>query len=110
MTLLHIDASPRGARSHSRALTAEFVAKWTAAHPDAGVVYRDLGCHPVPFVDEAWIAAAFSAPRAHTPALRDAIRLSDWRASAPPPPGGPPMREGRMDERELDRFWNDLAA
>ena len=77
MALLHIDASPRGARSHSRALTAEFVAKWTAAHPDAGVVYRDLGCHPVPFVDEAWIAAAFSDPRDHTPELRDAIRLSD---------------------------------
>lgn len=77
MVLLHIDASPRGARSHSRALAAEFVASWRVAHPAASVVYRDLGHHPVPFVDEAWITAAFSNPRDHTPAVRDAIRLSD---------------------------------
>ena len=75
--LLHIDASPRGARSHSRALSAEFVAKWTAAHPDDTVVYRDLGHNPVPFVDEFWIAAAFSDPQTHTPELQEAIRLSN---------------------------------
>ncbi len=75
--LLHIDASPRGARSHSRALSAEFVGKWMAAHPGAEVVYRDLAHSPVPFVDEAWIAAAYSDPRSHTPELRAAIRLSD---------------------------------
>jgi len=77
MHLLQIDVSPRGARSHSRALTAEFVAKWMAAHPGANVVYRDLGHNPVPFVDEAWITAAFSNPHDHSPALREAIRLSD---------------------------------
>ncbi len=77
MVLLHIDASPRGVRSHSRALTSEFVSMWKSTHPDERVVYRDLGHNPVPFVDEAWIAAAFSNPSTHTPELRDAISISD---------------------------------
>jgi FMN-dependent NADH-azoreductase len=33
--------------------------------------------HPVPHVDEAWIAAAFTPPDAHTPELTQAIQLSD---------------------------------
>jgi FMN-dependent NADH-azoreductase len=31
--LLHIDASPRGERSHSRRMTREFVEQWKQAHP-----------------------------------------------------------------------------
>ena len=75
--LLHIDASPRGERSHSRRMTREFVEQWKQAHPDDTVTYRDLGRHPVPHVDEPWIAAAFTPPEQHTPELRDAIHLSD---------------------------------
>lgn len=74
--LLHIDASPRGERSHSRALSAEFVAAVVAGSPTA-VTYRDLGHDPAPFISEAWIAAAYSDPADHTPALRDAIRPSN---------------------------------
>lgn len=75
--LLHIDASPRGERSHSRRMTREFVEQWKHSHPNDTVTYRDLGHNPVPYVDEPWIAAAFSPPEQHTPELREAIRLSD---------------------------------
>lgn len=75
--LLHIDASPRGERSHSRRMTREFVEQWKQVHPNDTVTYRDLRHHPVPYVTEPWIAAAFSPPEQHTPELREAIRLSD---------------------------------
>ncbi|MEA5603344.1 FMN-dependent NADH-azoreductase [Nostoc sp. UHCC 0252] len=77
VNILHIDSSPRGERSHSRELSKEFVSAWRAAHPEDAIAYRDLGHHPVPHVDEAWIAAAFSPPETHTPELTEAIRISD---------------------------------
>lgn len=75
--LLHIDASPRGERSHSRRMTQEFVKQWQQFHPNDTITYRDIGHNPIPHVDEAWIAAAFSPPEQHTPELRAAIELSD---------------------------------
>jgi FMN-dependent NADH-azoreductase len=75
--LLHIDASPRGERSHSRRLTREFVEQWKQAHPNDTVTYRDIGRHPIPHVDESWIAAAFTPPEQHTDELSKAIHLSD---------------------------------
>lgn len=75
--LLHIDASPRGERSHSRRMTHEFVEQWKQQHPSDTVTYRDVGRNPIPHVDEPWIAAAFSPPEQHTPHLQEAIRLSD---------------------------------
>ncbi|QYO66957.1 FMN-dependent NADH-azoreductase [Leptolyngbya sp. 7M] len=75
--LLHLDASPRGERSHSRRMTKEFIEQWKKTHPNDTVTYRDIGRNPIPHVDELWIAAAFSPPEQHTPELREAIRLSD---------------------------------
>lgn len=75
--LLHIDSSPRGERSHSRRMTREFVEQWKQVHPNDTITYRDLGHNPVPYVDESWIAAAFSPPEQHTPDLQEAIHLSD---------------------------------
>ncbi|MEH2355372.1 FMN-dependent NADH-azoreductase [Nostoc sp.] len=77
VNILHIDSSPRGERSHSRELSKEFVSGWKAAHLEDAIAYRDLGRHPVPHVDEAWIAAAFSPPETHTPELTEALRISD---------------------------------
>ncbi|AVH73014.1 FMN-dependent NADH-azoreductase [Nostoc sp. 'Lobaria pulmonaria (5183) cyanobiont'] len=77
VNILHIDSSPRGERSHSRELSKEFVSGWRAAHPEDAIAYRDLGHYPVPHVDEAWIAAAFSPPETHTPELTEALRISD---------------------------------
>jgi FMN-dependent NADH-azoreductase len=75
--VLHLDASPRGNRSHSRRLTQDFMTSWKAVHVNDTVTYRDLGHNPVPTVDEPWIAAAFSSPETHTPELKAAIALSD---------------------------------
>jgi FMN-dependent NADH-azoreductase len=75
--ILHIDSSPRNERSHSRNLTRRFVTDWKNAHPQDSVTYRDLGHHPVPHVDESWIAAAYSNPKTHSPELQKAISTSD---------------------------------
>ena len=63
-TLLHIDASGRTSRSISRALSRRFVEGWARARPTDRVIRRDLVEAPPPFVDEAWIAAAFARPPA----------------------------------------------
>ena len=73
--LLHIDASPRGERSHTRRLSRELVQAWLEAHPTGTVAYRDIGRQPVPHVTEEWIAAAFTPPGERPPA--EALRLSD---------------------------------
>lgn len=75
--LLHLDASPRNDRSHSRRLTKEVVERWRAAHRDDTVTYRDIGRNPLPHVTEEWIAAAFTAPEKRSPAMREALALSD---------------------------------
>lgn len=75
--ILHIDSSPRGVRSLSRTLTSEFTHNWKQTYPEDKVIYRDLGHHPVPFVDESWIAAAFSSPEQLTPELKTAIEISN---------------------------------
>lgn len=75
--LLHIDTSPRGARSHTRRLTREFVDLWEKVSPAETMTYRDIGRDPPPPVDEAWIAAAFTAPGERTPQMKEALRSSD---------------------------------
>jgi FMN-dependent NADH-azoreductase len=75
--LLHIDASPRGSRSHSRALTKEFVDTWLKSHPTDTAIYRDIGHFPPPHVDETWIAAAFTPPGQRTQQMRETLRTSD---------------------------------
>jgi FMN-dependent NADH-azoreductase len=75
--LLHIDSSPRSDRSHSRRLTKEFVETWQQTNPNDVVTYRDVGRHPVPHVDEPWIAAAYTPPEQRTPELQKAIATSD---------------------------------
>ncbi len=75
--ILHLDASPRGDRSVSRTLSKEFIANWKSTYPSDTVAYRDLGHHPVPLVDEPWIAAAYSAPDQYTPDQAAAIYLSN---------------------------------
>lgn len=76
-TLLHLDASPRGARSHSRRLGEEFLAAWRAARPAGRIVVRDIGREPPPFVSEAWVEGAFTPADQHSPAARAAIAVSN---------------------------------
>lgn len=76
-TLLHIDSSPRGVRSHSRRLTAKFVEAWLRANAGGRVIHRDLGAAPAPMVSEEWIVAAFTDPAGHSAAQRAAIAVSN---------------------------------
>ena len=76
-TLLVIESSPRGDRSVSRKLTAEFVADWQQAHPGGTVVTRDLMKTPLSFVDVPWITGAYTPPEQHSPEVKQALRLSD---------------------------------
>ncbi len=75
--ILHIDSSPRGERSHSRKLTADFISEWLGKHPGDQVTYRDLGIHPVPLVDEPWIAAIYTPEDKRTPEMQTILRVSD---------------------------------
>lgn len=75
--ILHLDASPRGSRSVSRTLSKEFIDFWKAENHNDTITYRDIGHHPVPFVSEDWIAAAFTPPDQRTPELAAAIQISD---------------------------------
>ena len=77
MRILHVDSSPRSDRSISRRLTQAFIDIWKHADPDIAVSYRDLGHQPVPFVDEAWIAAAFTPPEKILPEQEATLALSN---------------------------------
>jgi FMN-dependent NADH-azoreductase len=50
-TILHIAASPRGAASYSREAGLDIVNALRTRYPDARVITRDLGAHPLPHVD-----------------------------------------------------------
>lgn len=76
-TLLHIEASPRTARSHSRKLGLEYAAAWQKAHAGSRVVTHDLVSEPPPFVSEEWTAAAYNDPANRNAAERSAIAVSD---------------------------------
>ncbi len=77
MTILLIQASPRGARSQSRTAAAQLLAHLRSLHPGAKVVERDLAKNVPPPVDEPWIAAAFTPAERRTPEMAAALRISD---------------------------------
>jgi FMN-dependent NADH-azoreductase len=75
--LLHIDASPRDEKSHSRRLSREFFEAFKQAYPNSTLTYRDVGRNPISHVDEQWIASAFTPPEKRTPEMLAAIQFSD---------------------------------
>lgn len=83
--LLHIDASVRPDRdshgshhsSHTRALSARFVAHWKARAPHDDVVYRDVGAHPPAPVSQAWVRAAFTPQQRRDAAMHATLAQSD---------------------------------
>lgn len=83
-TLLHIDTSARGGRSdlhvhgsHTRRLSARFVARWRAARTADPVLYRDIGQAPPAPVDGAWVHAAFTPEPARAAWMRARLHESD---------------------------------
>lgn len=75
--ILHLDASPRSERSHSRKLANQFVSSWQKAHVNDAILYRDLGHQALPYVNEKWVAAAFTPPEKHTLELTEELKLSE---------------------------------
>lgn len=75
--LLHLDASPRGPRSISNQLAAEFVATWQKSHPNAVVIHQDIGANPPPVVSLDWVVGSFAPAEFQTEASRAAITVSD---------------------------------
>ncbi len=76
-SLLVINASGRVTRSITRQLTARFVEGWRSRHPGAEILDRDVGVNPPAPVDEAWISAAFAQPAERTPAMLEALALTE---------------------------------
>ncbi len=75
--ILIVNSSPRGERSITRRLTAQFQQQRQEAHAGTTVVSRDLAAQPVPPVTDAWIIGAFAPPEAHTPEAKAALGVSD---------------------------------
>jgi FMN-dependent NADH-azoreductase len=76
-TVLHIDSSPRGNESVSRKISKQFVERWTAAHPEDKVIYRDLGKHAIPVLTQEWIAAAYTPPVQRTAVQQHVLAHSE---------------------------------
>jgi FMN-dependent NADH-azoreductase len=76
-TLLAINSSARLTRSVTRQLADRFTAAWLSHQPHGEIINRDVGLHPVPAINEAWIASAYSDPAQHTSPMREALTSSD---------------------------------
>lgn len=77
LQVLRVDASGRHAGSVSRTLTGELIDALRRAYGGIRITTRDLALEPVPFVDEAWIDANFTAPEARSAAQRAVLAHSD---------------------------------
>lgn len=80
MNVLHLEASPRGAQSHSRQVSETLVAAIKAAKPDATITYRDLNEPVVPHVTGEFVRAALyglMAGETPTPEGVAALAFSD---------------------------------
>lgn len=75
--LLVIETSPRGDASISRHFTRRFVTRWKAAHPNGQIVDRDLMETNLPYVNAPWLDAYFTPPAQQSPAMKQALALSD---------------------------------
>lgn len=75
MNLLHIDSSILGPNSVSRKLSADIVARLTAATPDLAVTYRDLAQTPIPHLSGTYLAAAQAFGGDHEPAVSDDLAV-----------------------------------
>jgi FMN-dependent NADH-azoreductase len=76
-TLLVVNSSGRVTRSITRHLSQRFTEAWLAANPNGRIINRDLLVTPPPFVNERWIAAAFTPPENRTPDQSSALEHSE---------------------------------
>jgi FMN-dependent NADH-azoreductase len=77
-SILVVQGSPRGERSHSRRLTETFIQAWQGANPQSRSTRREVGRTVLPAVNEAFIAAAFyPEPQARPLIMQADLALSD---------------------------------
>ena len=76
LRILEISASGRKQGATSRLLTGELIAALQSRHGSVQVRRRDLA-DGVPFVDDAWIAANFTADEDRDSGQRDVLAYSD---------------------------------
>lgn len=76
LNILELNASGRKSASVSRMLTSELVRELEKKHGGASIARRDLSLG-VPFVDEDWIAANFTAPEDRSDTQNDVLHHSD---------------------------------
>lgn len=83
-TILHIDSSARPGRSgdqahgsHTRRLTARFIARYRQLDSGTKVIYRDVGAEPPSPVTGAWVHAAFTPPAARESWMVKELAQSD---------------------------------
>ncbi|HWW56574.1 MAG TPA: NAD(P)H-dependent oxidoreductase [Sphingopyxis sp.] len=77
MKLMHVDASPKGKTSGSRALSRYFVDQLRAQLPSLSVDYLDLAAETPPAITGLFTAATYTPAAARTDAMRDALTVSD---------------------------------
>lgn len=76
-TLLHVDSSPLYGRSVSRELTAAFVSRWHASHPDGRIINRDLTATTIPPITAEWVGAIYTSEAERTLQQKEQLLLSD---------------------------------
>ena len=76
LKILEISASGRKSGSVSRLLTSELVGELEKKHVGATTTRRELSLG-MPFVDEDWIGANFTAPEERSEAQNDTLGFSD---------------------------------
>lgn len=77
MKLLHVDASPKGANSGSRALSRFFVDRLRTQVPALSVDYLDLAQDIPPPITELFASATYTPVDQRTAAMREALAVSD---------------------------------
>lgn len=76
--ILRIQSSAQTSeRSITRRMGARFLDEWRRQDPGVSVVTRDVAQDPLSFVDQSWIAAAFTKPEERTPEMVERLAESD---------------------------------
>ena len=68
--LLHLEVSPLGDRSISRSISKEFLAAFTAKHPGADIITRDLDVETIPHLDGETINAGYTPESDRSPSAQ----------------------------------------
>ncbi|MFD0985872.1 FMN-dependent NADH-azoreductase [Methyloligella solikamskensis] len=76
MSILHVSASPRGTRSHSRKIGSILVERLQAAAPGE-VTRRDLAISPPPFPDSGFVEASLRPDGLRSPGSQQTLETSE---------------------------------